>query len=288
MPMRRCLSLLFACFLTCPLLAQAAIDVAVPQDVLTDYRELVAGRNLDEIRDYSGPGARRDTVEMILFQQALRLGGFAEAVNFVPVDSYVRNLVEVEQGRITATGTSVWAADIKDSQARLSEPLIREGEYVVGFYTLAGSKVQQASLDELRKLTVVTNRAWKNDIATLEGLGITRVTDAPTFTMIARMIKGGRGEFTMASFKPTPDMSFEVDGIRLAPVQGLKVAMPGSRHFLVAPGAVGDKVNTALAKGLAQLRREGRIRRAYTDGGFFNRKVDGWKLVNPGAFKSVD
>ncbi len=264
----------------------AAIQVAVPQDVLTDYQRLLAGRNIDEIRDYSGPGSRRDTVEVILFQQALRLGGVSDAVEFVTVDSYARSLIEVEQGRLAATATSVWAADVKASAARVSEPLIREGEYVVGFYTLAGNAaVENATLAELRQMRAITNKAWKNDVATMESLGIRHIENAPTFALIARMLQSGRADFTMVSFKPSADMGFEVEGVRLVPVQGIKVAMPGSRHFLVAPGAEGDRVLHALAKGLNQMRREGRIRRAYSDGGFFNRKVDGWLLLNPSLYR---
>ncbi|MBE9610111.1 hypothetical protein [Chitinilyticum piscinae] len=284
--MRKICCLLLA-WLALAMNSLAAIEVAVPNDVLRDYLRLVpAGRDIDAIRDYSGEGARRDTVELILFQQALRLGGVSDEIRFVPVDSYQRNLVEVEQARLLATATSVWASDVKTSPARLSEPLIREGEYVVGFYTLAGnSKVENATIDELRQLTAITNKAWKTDVATLESLGISRIISATTFPLIARMLNGGRADFTMISFKPTPDMAFEVEGIRLVPVQGIKVAMPGSRHFLVAPGAEGDRVLLALNKGLNQLRREGRIRRAYSDGGFFNRRVENWRLLNPSLYR---
>jgi hypothetical protein len=272
------------CILCCVLSswAQAEVSVAVPQDVLNDYTRLLAGRAPEDVREYGGAGARRDTVEVILFQQALRLGGYTEAVRFVPVDSYQRNLVEVESGRLIATATTVWAADVKDSAAQRSAPMIQNGEYVVGFYTgIDNRAVQKADFKTLKKLRVVTNRAWKNDVAVLESLGIAHIDSAPTFSMIARMVVAGRGDFMMASFKSTPNMIYEVEGLQLMPVQGLKVALPGSRHFLIAPTAQGNELLQALNKGIAMLRKEGRIRRAYTDAGFFNSKVDNWQLVNP-------
>jgi hypothetical protein len=263
-------------------LANAAdINLAVPKDVLTDYQKLVGTRNVLDITDYSGEGARRDTVEVILFQQALRLGGMKDPIRFVPIDNYVRNITEVELGRVTAMGTSAWAADLKDSKANLSVPTLREGEYVVGFYTTENNqKALQANLEQLKQLTVITNKAWQNDILTLEKLGITKIESAPTFVQIVKMLNAGRGDFIMTSFKPNPDLSFEIEGIKLVPIRNMKVAMPGSRHFLVSDNEQGQQVLAALNTGLNQLRKEGRIRRAYTDAGFFTKKIENWPLLN--------
>jgi hypothetical protein len=260
----------------------ADIIVAVPKDVLSDYQKLVGTRNFNDIRDYSGEGSRRDTVELILFQQALHLGGLNEAVRFSAIDNYARSIIEVEAGHATALGTTVWAADIGKEKASLSAATIREGEYQVGFYTPAhNQKAQQASFKQLQKLTVISNTAWKNDIQVLEQLGIAKIESAPTFIQIVKMLNAGRGDFMMASFKGKSDLSVEIDGIRLVPIQGMKIAMPGSRHFLIANTEQGQQVLIALNKGLAQLRKEGRIRRAYTDAGFFNKQVERWTLLNP-------
>ncbi|WP_027468314.1 hypothetical protein [Deefgea rivuli] len=260
----------------------ADIIVAVPKDVLSDYQKLLGTRNLDKIRDYSGEGSRRDTVELILFQQALRLGGLNDVVRFSAIDNYARSIIEVEAAHATALGTTVWAADIGKEKASLSVPTIREGEYQVGFYTLErNQKVLQANFKQLQKLTVISNTAWKNDIQVLEQLGISKVESAPTYIQIVKMLNAGRGDFMMASFKGKSDLSVDVEGIRLLPIKNMKIAMPGSRHFLIANTAQGQQVLTALNKGLTQLRKEGRIRRAYTDAGFFNQKVERWTLLNP-------
>jgi hypothetical protein len=260
----------------------ADIIVAAPKDVLSDYQKLVGKRNLNDIRNYSGEGSRRDTVELILFQQALQLGGLREAIRFSAIDNYARNIIEVEAGHATALGTTVWAADTSPNKATLSAPTIREGEYQVGFYTTEhNQKVLQANFKQLQKLTAISNTAWKNDIQILEQLGISKIESAPTYIQIVKMLNAGRGDFMMASFKGKSDLSIDVEGIRLLPIQGMKIAMPGSRHFLVANTAQGQQVLTALNIGLAQLRKEGRIRRAYTDAGFFNPKVERWTLLNP-------
>ncbi|UXY16319.1 hypothetical protein N8I74_04680 [Chitiniphilus purpureus] len=277
--MRRLLPMLALLIGLC---SEAALLVAVPQDVLADYERLVAGRDVRTLRDYSGPGARRDTVEMILLQQALWLGGERAAVRFTTLNSYARILNEVEQGRVVAGGTSAWATDLSTRNIRLSRALIEEGEYVVGLYALAGNHaVLRTRPAQWRTLTAVTNRAWINDVATLQQLGVRHIESAPTFAMIARMLKAGRGDLTLASFKPTPDLSFEVEGITLTPLVGYKVAMPGSRHFPIAPTPRGERFARALDIGLARLRGEGRIRQAYEAGGFFNSRVAEWTLLDP-------
>ncbi|WP_348945289.1 hypothetical protein ABHF33_01395 [Chitinibacter sp. FCG-7] len=279
-----CLTLLLA-----TQLAWAEILLAVPRDVILDYQKLLRHRDILDVREYSGVGARRDTVELVLFQQALMRGGLDERVRLIPVDSYARILVEVEAGNVTASGTSVWASDVQQTRARMSVPLIRDGEYVVGFYMAEGHPgLRSATLKDLRSMTAVTNRAWKNDVATLESLGVSKIESAPTFAMIAKMLKGERGDFTLASFKSSPDMSFEVEGARLFPAKGMKVAMPGSRHFLVSPTGHGAVVFEALNKGLSQMRRDGTLRRAYTEAGFFNARVESWTLVNPQAFSQPE
>ncbi|WP_255991520.1 hypothetical protein [Chitinolyticbacter albus] len=262
--------------------AHAVLRIAVPHDVLVDYERLVAGRSVASIRDYHGPGARRDTVELILFQQALRLGGEHEAVEFSTLNSYARILQEVESSNIVAGGTSVWAADVIDRPIRLSRALIEDGEYVVGLYAWSGNTAALAARPaEFSQKTAITNKAWANDLATLQRLGFTQIESAPTFPMIARMLKAGRADITLASFKPTPDLAFELEGIKLLPLPGYKVAMPGSRHFPIAATSTGQRVARALDIGLSRLRAEGRIRQAYEAGGFFNSRVADWKLLNP-------
>ncbi|GAA5784214.1 hypothetical protein GCM10007860_16940 [Chitiniphilus shinanonensis] len=262
--------------------ARGELLIAVPQDVLTDYQRLVAGRDVQAITDYSGPGARRDTVEMILLQQALRLGGSTEAVRFSPLNSYARIFHEVENGRVAGSGTSVWAADAVDRKVQLSSAVIEEGEYVVGLYTVAdNAEVLTMPIAKVLKQTAVTNRAWVNDYKVLQQLGFAHIESAPTFPMIARMLNAGRAQVTLMSFKPTPDLSSTLEGIKLVPLPGVKVAMSGSRHFIFASTPAGDRATRALNAGLARLRTEGRIRRAYEAGGFFNARVNDWTLLNP-------
>lgn len=265
-----------------PAAAFAQAILAAPQDVLDDYALLLAGRAPSALTSYAGKGSRRDTVEVVLFRQALELGGYAGQVVLEPLDSYERILKEVASGRAAASATSVWAADVEGKGFVVSSPLIAEGEYEVGVYALEGNeRVLGATLDQLRGMTAVTNLAWAADVAALRSLGVQKIESAPTFAQIARMVAQGRGDFFLRSFKATPDLSSEAEGYRFLPVSGIKVSFPGSRVFVCAPTAEGRALAAALDRGLAVLRKKGAIRRAYTDAGFFSAAVEGWKIANP-------
>ena len=62
-----CLMLLVAV----PCLAGQTLTAAVDEDIIADYQLFVGERDPLDIIHFSGPGARRDVVEIVLLQQAL-------------------------------------------------------------------------------------------------------------------------------------------------------------------------------------------------------------------------
>ncbi len=85
-----------------------------------------------------------------------------------------------------------------------------------------------------------------------------------------------------APFQPTRDLALSALGIRLVPIQGIKVGLKGSRHVAISrKHALGKKAFDSLNKGLKVLRRKGVILKGYKDAGFFNEHVVRWKQLNP-------
>lgn len=113
------------------------LTMVLPNDVLHDYELLLNNRAIAEIHDYSGLGSRRDTVEVILAQQAFLRIGIKEPIKFITADSYSRILRLLQSGEALMGATSVWAINIEsvsDSVA-LSDALIPDGKFEAGFYT---------------------------------------------------------------------------------------------------------------------------------------------------------
>ena len=264
--------------------ANEAVILAVNDDIPQDYQRFLAGRDPMDVKHYSGDGARRDIIELTLLMQALRLGGFTKPVELRIEPSYLRILRGVADGRFISSGALMWKADIDELRPALiaSRPLLKEGEFVVGIYTTQKNHAAFNSLPPkmLRELNVVTNAQWKSDVRTLKDLGFNRITYAPNWTNMVRMIEAGRAQITLAPFQASDNMITSVGDLKLYPLQGVKVAISGSRHWPISQKhADGNAFYEALERGLAQLEATGTIQRAYRECGFFHPEVKSWALL---------
>jgi hypothetical protein len=94
------------------------------------------------------------------------------------------------------------------------------------------------------------------------------------------LLQRKRADFTLVEFAATADMSVTSDGIKLVPVPGCKVALSGSRSWIIAKKSPHAKaLADALKRGLQTLRDEGRIERAFMESGFFHPKATRWKRL---------
>lgn len=263
-------------------------SIAVLPDIHADYRLFLGERLPEEVAYYGGDHARRDVIELILMQQALKIGGFAQPLVFVEEENYFRSIRNVLDGKTLTISGTIWYEDLSAQHDKLyiSPPIVRDGEFIVGIYTSPKNQQAQASktLAQLSKLKVVTSRQWKPDLATLEGLGFNNIMYTPNWVNMARMINAGRVDVTLSPFEMNPAKAIVVEGIHLMPIEGIKIAIAGSRHWPVSKAhPLGDEFYTALAKGIEQLRRAGTIERAYRECGFFHPELAEWKLLNPSS-----
>ncbi len=284
-PMSRFILLaLFSCLAALSLGSHAndAVILAVNDDIPQDYQRFLHGRDPMDVKQYNGDGARRDIVELTLLIQALRLGGFTKSVELRVEPSYLRILRGVADGRFISSGALMWKADIDATGSTLlaSRPLLKEGEFTVGIYTTQKNYAALNGLDAklIKELNVVTNSQWKSDVKTLKDLGFNHITYAPNWINMVRMIEAGRAEITLAPFQSSDKMMIEVGDVKLYPLQSIKVAISGSRHWPVSQKhPEGSAFYQALERGLSQLEATGTIQRAYRECGFFHPEVKGWK-----------
>lgn len=258
--------------------------VAVPQDVWEDHRSFLNGRHPHEVTFYGGPAARRDVIELVLVQQALRLGGWREGLFPLTLPTDARLLHEVAVGHAVLGGTTYWLEDLVREAPHLvaSSAWVEEGEFEVGIYVRPDNRraLAMRSGQELRSLSAVSCRDWRVDWRTLSALGLKALLHAPSWDSMPAMLAAGRADFLLAPFQPHADMSLSVGSVRLVPVPGLKVRLAGTRHVPLSRRApLFEAVRACLESGLGQMRTRGVIRRAYTEAGFFNPRVAGWTVV---------
>lgn len=260
--------------------AEPLLPALIPDDVLRDYQAFLAGRDPVAVTDYGGPLSRRDVVEVVLIHQALARQDRKLRLSMSPMPTSQRLQTELRIGHAACSATTYWREDFPQPDGLLfSEPLLLEGEFEAGLYTTPGNAQALAArqLRDVQQLRVLSNNTWRVDWLTLEQLGIANLQHVASWNLMPRMLQQGRADLLLAPFQPTPDLSLLVDGVRLVPIPGLKVSMKGTRHFLVsATHALGPRLRDQLNAGLAWLRQQGLVRRAYEQSGFFNAKVAGW------------
>ena len=283
---RRSLLMALACGGVSATRAQAGglLRVAVPEDVALDYALFLAGRDVLTLRQFEGPHARRDVVELALLLREVARSLVGTEVQLIRIDNYERSLLELRAGRIDLLGTTAWSNDLADlgNNALLSVPLIANGDFVVGLFTAPNNTMaQQAhSLQDFQSLRFVSNRGWSADWRTLQALGVRTLMDVKTWRQMVLIVARGRADVLLAPFPQTADLSFEAEGQRLVPLRGHTLALAGSRHLAAAATPAGLAVAEKVFPALATLVSTGAVRRAYQDCGFYNPRISGWRVVN--------
>lgn len=267
--------------------------MAVLPDIHRDYLAFLGQRSPLAINYYGGSNARRDVIELVLMQQALALGGFQHPLKFVDEENYFRSIRNVLDGNSLSISGTIWYQDLQSQQDHfhISAPIVKDGQFVVGLYTSPTNQRAQTSktLAQLITLKVATSRQWKPDLDTLQSLGFTKIMYTPNWLNIARMINAGRVDFTLSPVASNPDKTINFDGITLVPIEGVKMAISGSRHWPVSKKhPLGDEFYRALSKGIEELRNDGTIERAYRECGFFHPDLEDWVLLNPPPMNSAD
>jgi hypothetical protein len=241
-----------------------------------------------QIDRFHGPHANRPTVDLVLQLQALAAGGLDFDYRITPHANHGRAAIEVVQGYADITAETVWSSEIiemGDAVAKTA-PVIRDGEFEKGIYTTPDhTRLLNARLpDQFEEFVGVTVFNWSVDVRLLENLGLKRIERVSRAENMAQMVRERRADFALMEFAGSADLSMDLSGVKLVPVPQCKVALPGSRGWVVSRRSPHLAVlMPAFERGIAAMRRDGRIERAYGECGFFNPKVAGWRLVSSGA-----
>ncbi|WP_367989357.1 hypothetical protein AB2S62_19145 [Vibrio sp. NTOU-M3] len=275
------------CFLL--LISTQALAVVLPvvieKKVHEDYVEFVGDRDPLTINQFGGIKARRSTVEIVLLQQAFALGGLPVELQFhiAPGAERMRRMVMLH-GYAMAANT-VWDSVANDTKDLLwvSAPVIRHGEFEAGLYTVG---TRYDLLDEkyridIEKLAAVSSSQWVSDWNTLSELPLTNLINVTDWRSMVEMVVHNRVDFLLAPFQGSKDLSFEARGYRFLPIEGVKLGLSGSRHFILSrsfPNS--ERLAEVLDRGINILRQKGTIVRALQECGFFNAQVTGWRKLN--------
>lgn len=234
-------------------------------------------------------GHNQILAELLILCRALELGGIKPAFEFNNIPDYLRIMNDSANSVTLMPGFVIWKTDINQELFYISDPVLREKEFVKGIYTVPGHKklLSIKSYYDLKHYMVTTNQNWSHDNAEIACITSKVTTAGSNPHLMARMILAKRADFMLFPFFNSPDMSGYFNDIKLVPVKGMKVAFNESLHFIVSKRhPQGKMVFEALQKGLKELHANGEIRYVYEKTGFFNPLTQDW--VELGCGYQVD
>ena len=260
------------------------LKISVNTLIADSFAKWTAQTPLEQITRFDCPHANRPTVDFVLQLQALMASGLDFDYELRVVPNYERAKIEVLHGYADLTGETVWNNEIAAHTDILlsTAPVIRDGEFEKGLYVLPTNArmMQVTSLEQLREFVGATVISWPIDVRSLEAMGLKGVEKAFKEEGLFPLLQRRRADFTLVEFAATADMSVTSDGIKLVPVPGYKVALSGSRSWIIARNSPhAQALADALKRGVPALRDEGRIERAFMESGFFHPKVTRWKRL---------
>lgn len=263
-----------------------AITLTLSPNVIEDTKRFIAHRDIQNIHYYGGPHARRPVISYLLLQQAFYEAGFRGHFEAHPEMSYQRNLRYVNDGDVAVLGEPAWLSDIENSRHTLyiSDATVRAGEFVVGLYTRPNHNMLKAVIntDTIKNYSAASSRNWQADWQILQQLQVKNIQHSLYWRNIVKMVYAGRADFTLAPFQTDENNTLEAYGVTLVLIPNVKVAFPGSRHFVVSrEHPHGAQIFEMLQRGLKILRNKGTIARAHSEAGVFNPKANDWLRLNP-------
>lgn len=274
---------------TTALAADNTLTTLIPFDVKRDLTLFAAGRDLLDIRDFSGPYSRRDVVEVVLFYQALDLGGFKGQVRelMVPEGNYLKVGRMLRQGRTALVANSVWldAVNTASPEIWVTDALIEDGQFSTGIYARAdrAAALKPTLLSQRDNLSAVSSSNWLVDWRELQRLEFRHMYDRNMWPEMVEMVGRGSADVLLAPFQTPLGSGIHLDNHHLLPVPGVKLTLPGSRHWVASKNHPRGKIGFAfLQRGLLKLQQMGRIEQAYRQSGFISEDVESWvELYQP-------
>lgn len=263
--------------------ANSPVIVYSNSGVMEIYDDFIGDRDKATIDDYTLDSlhSSRSVTETLLLEQALIHGGFDQKVKLISerID-YDNKLFLLLSGKALIYAEAFLLDDFLPHQENLyiTEPLIRRGEYFVGFYTSPENKKALAATPEtLSQLTATSNNTWVQDWRALNSIGLKKVFHVASWIYMIKMVKNQQADIILSHFQPDERMRLMWEGHNLIPIPNMKLSLPGSRHFIVSKKhPQGEKLYIALNKGIKVLRNQGKIQKAYMQAGIFNQKVENW------------
>lgn len=280
------------CFWSCQLnwaRAEILIKIGVNPTIIKHFKEWTKEVNVYKIDDFSGHSTFRAVPELILMHQAFEKGGLKNyKIQLIEMPNYARALAQAnyysKKKEIYLPGESIWESQIDEKLFYATDPIVRSKQFEQGIFTLPENEevLKIKTKDELIQFPATTQKTWSLDVAIHKELGTKRLEYTSQIKSMYLMLKKNRVKWLFWTFpQGDPLKGHIMHGVKVVPVPNIKIGMPESRSWLLPKSAPHTReIFEALQRGIRQLRRDGKIERAFYESGFLNENTKSWKVIN--------
>ena len=266
------------------------IRVAASDEISNEYAHLTRTQQCADDNDILSTHHARGTIELIIICRALQITNSTAALQILPAPNYGRALRMVENNEADISAETIWSFDIQDDIVYRGSAIIPWGKFEKGIYTIERHpmlKIPAAQID-LNNYKAVTIRDWRADWQALSGI-TSQIYSATRLSSRFSMLEAGRADFTLLTFPNTKDLSITIKDLTMRPIEGLKVKLPHSRHFVVSKKTQhGAALHQQLEQGIKQLQQDGTITKLLGHVGLNNKHTKNWKVINREQFEQAN
>ncbi|WP_448248449.1 hypothetical protein [Thalassotalea agariperforans] len=264
-------------------LEKVEVIISSPTNIASAYKRMVDNKRCDQVTHEDLNQQYRGAIEILIVCKALYTAGVEPVITIIPAPNYTRALKMAESGMSHLCAETVWLEDINQEKFYYTDAIIREGEFEKGLYApIIHRLFSQADASEhIEEYIGTTVKNWHKDSDVLQQI-TNKIFYSYRYSSIYQLLKAGRVDFTLLAFPSSDNLEIIArNGIKLRPIDNVKVQLPGTRHFIIAkvrPGA--EKIYQLLNIGIKKLREKDEIKRLFYATGVFNEKTKSWKVIN--------
>lgn len=262
--------------------SEIELKIAVSNFVYNNYYSWLKENNYKEIDSFNSKYSNRQTVELIILMKALKKANPNYSFKFLKFPNYARAMYEVKAGNADLMSETIWDEEI-NNDFYATEEIIDKNVFEKGIYICSKNKenIKIKNLEDLKKYNCIIMKDSSMDLKIIQELSLKNTYNISKKENLFYMIKNQRGDYTFLEFTNNKDMENLYLNMSLIPIEGIKIKIKNSKHFVVSKNIKNSKkVFNDLEKGIEILKSEGIIKKAYEKSGFLNKTVDNWKILN--------
>lgn len=274
--------LLCVCFINTAL-AKTTIPIAIIQEELDQWLEFKTRIDIpiNQIQSLDKEKSRI-VANLVILNQAFHAAQADIKFDFIIAPNHKRAISMVANGNALMIGSDLFL-NVLPKNLHISTAIIEEGGLTKVILGLSSNKqlMSVKTLEDLQQLSAVSLKNWKTDWSVLTSLQLNELHSVNKFKQVYDLITKRGIDFTLSDMLKSNTGSFQKDGKTMSILQGYKIKMPGSRHFVVSKvHPLGDEVSILLEQGLSILREEGKLKTYMQDIGILSKKMENWITLN--------